>query len=117
MRREFPKPVKRAALKRAAGKCEAEDCGVPFGVKFHFDHVIADGLGGEPTLENCAVLCHVCHHEKTRKHDVPRIAKMKRVRDRHDGITAPRSKIASRGFPKAPPQRRASSPVNKWRGF
>jgi hypothetical protein len=68
-------------------------------------------------LDNCAVLCHVCHDEKTRKHDVPRIAKMKRVRDRHNGITAPRAKIQSRGFAKAAPQRKASAPVEKWRGF
>ena len=84
MRREFPKPVKREALRRAAGNCE--ECGALHGVKFHFDHAIADGLGGEPTLENCAVLCHVCHNDKTRNHDVPRIAKMKRVRDLHQGI-------------------------------
>ncbi|WP_024338010.1 HNH endonuclease [Bradyrhizobium japonicum] len=116
-RREFSKEVKRQALKRAAGQCEAEGCGALFGVKFHFDHVIADGLGGEPTLENCAVLCHVCHGEKTRKHDVPRIAKMKRIRDKHSGITAPRGKIQSRGFAKAPPQRKASAPIEKWRGF
>jgi 5-methylcytosine-specific restriction endonuclease McrA len=117
VRREFSKQVKRDALKRAVGKCEAADCGALFGVKFHFDHIIADGLGGEPTLDNCAVLCHVCHDEKTRKHDVPRIAKMKRVWDRHNGITAPRAKIQSRGFAKAAPQRKASAPVEKWRGF
>ncbi|HMI55186.1 MAG TPA: HNH endonuclease signature motif containing protein [Gemmatimonadaceae bacterium] len=86
MRREFSKQIKRDALKRAAGKCEAEGCGALFGHKFHFDHVIADGLGGEPTLENCAVLCHACHAEKTRKHDVPLIAKTKRIQDRHNGI-------------------------------
>lgn len=117
MRREFSKEVKRQALKRAAGKCEAEGCGAVHGVKFHFDHIIADGLGGEPTLENCAVLCHVCHDEKTRKHDVPRIAKMKRILDKHNGITSPRAKIQSRGFAKAMPQRKASAPVEKWRGF
>jgi 5-methylcytosine-specific restriction protein A len=85
-RREFSKPVKREALKRAGKKCENETCGALFGVKFHFDHDIADGLGGEPTLENCKVLCHACHNEKTRKHDVPLIAKTKRIQDRHRGI-------------------------------
>jgi 5-methylcytosine-specific restriction protein A len=93
MRREFPKPVKREALRRAAGKCEGtidgKPCGALFGVKFHFDHDIADGLGGEPTLENCAVLCHQCHNEKTRKHDVPLIAKVKRISDKHLGIRKP----------------------------
>jgi 5-methylcytosine-specific restriction endonuclease McrA len=96
VRREFSKQVKREALKRAAQQCE--QCGAVFGVKFHFDHIIADGLGGEPTLDNCAVLCHVCHGEKTRTHDVPRIAKMKRIRDRNDGIKKPRTIRAWRKF-------------------
>lgn len=87
MRREFSKPVKREALKRAGGKCEG--CGALFGIKFHFDHDIADGLGGEPTLDNCKVLCHACHDEKTRKHDVPLIAKTKRIQDKHNGIKKP----------------------------
>lgn len=98
MRKEFPKPVKREALRRAAGKCEGENCGVLYGVKFHFDHVIADGLGGEPTLENCAVLCHQCHNEKTRKHDVPLIAKVKRISDKHNGIRKPRTITRWRNF-------------------
>ena len=96
MRREFSKQIKRDALKRSDKRCEA--CGALYGHKFHFDHVIADGLGGEPTLDNCAVLCHVCHDEKTRKHDVPRIAKMKRVRDRNDGIKKPRTMTRWRKF-------------------
>ncbi len=110
MRREFPKPVKREALRRANGKCENKTCGALFGVKFHFDHDIADGLGGEPTLENCKVLCHVCHDDKTRKHDVPLIAKVKRIQDRHNGIRKP-STLKSRGFEKRPPQRTASRPI------
>lgn len=110
-RREFPKQVKRDALRRAAGKCEAPNCGVLFGVKFHFDHDIADGLGGEPTLENCKVLCHVCHNEKTTKHDIPLIAKTKRISDKHNGISGSRSKFQSAGFRKASPQRTASRPI------
>jgi len=30
---------------------------------------------------------------------------------------AKRSKIKNRGFAKAAPQRRASGPINKWKGF
>jgi 5-methylcytosine-specific restriction protein A len=100
-------------LHRAAGKCEGENCGVLFGLKFHFDHIIADGLGGEPTLENCAVLCHVCHNEKTRKHDVPLIAKVKRISDKHNGIIGPKQKFKSRGFAKRPAQRTASRPIER----
>lgn len=116
MRSEFKKQTKRDAFLRANGACEG--CGARLSVgKFHYDHDIADGLGGDNSLQNCVVLCHVCHGEKTRKHDVPRIAKMKRIRDKHNGITAPRGKIQSRGFAKAPPQRKASAPIEKWRGF
>jgi len=97
-RREFPKQVKREALRRSAGKCENETCGALYGFKFHFDHDIADGLGGEPTLENCKVLCHACHGEKTRKHDVPLIAKTKRIQDRHLGIKKRRTIRSWRKF-------------------
>jgi hypothetical protein len=98
MRREFKKEVKRLALKRAGKKCENPACGALFGHKFHFDHDIADGLGGEPTLENCKVLCHACHGEKTAKHDVPLIAKTKRIQDRHNGIKKPRTIRSWRKF-------------------
>jgi hypothetical protein len=55
MRREFPARVKKAALKRANGKCEG--CQLPLKERqFHFDHTHADGLGGKPILENCQVL-------------------------------------------------------------
>lgn len=113
MRREFSKQVKREATRRADKKCEGENCGALFGVKFHFDHDIADGLGGEPTLENCKVLCHQCHKEKTTKHDIPLIAKVKRISDKHNGIAGPKQKIQSRGFEKRPPQRTASRPVER----
>jgi 5-methylcytosine-specific restriction protein A len=109
-RREFSKPVKREALKRANKRCEGEGCGALFGMKFHFDHDIADGLGGEPTLENCKVLCHPCHAEKTAKHDIPLIAKTKRIQDKHNGIRPP-SRLQSAGFRKAPPQKSASRPI------
>lgn len=110
-RREFPKAVKRDALKRAAKCCE--ECRVVFGHKFHFDHIIADGLGGEPTLENCAVLCHACHKEKTTKHDVPLIAKGKRISDKFNGIRTARQKIQSAPFRKAAPQCTASRPPHR----
>ncbi len=75
-RKEFPNRVKVAAFKRADGKCEG--CG---GVlrpgKFTYDHHDPDGLTGEPTLENCRVLCDPCHTDKS-KRDVALIAEAKR---------------------------------------
>ena len=90
MRREFSKQVRRDTFARCAGKCEGENCGAklfPGGI--FYDHRIPDALGGGPTLENCQVLCRPCHDEKTRKEDVPRIAKAKRVSDLHRGIKKP----------------------------
>lgn len=99
-RREFPAQVKRDALKRSAMRCENVACGAVITIgKYAFDHDLADGLGGEPTLSNCKVLCLVCHDEKTRKRDVPTIAKVKRQSDDHLGTGVSNSrKISSAGF-------------------
>ena len=86
-RREFPAKVKLAAFERSGKRCEG--CTAPLlAGRFHYDHDLPDWLGGEPTLANCRVLCVACHSTKTREHDVPRIAKTKRVRDRHIGAKA-----------------------------
>ena len=97
-RREFSKQVKREALRRAQGHCEAtgeiyglapgQRCNATLSHGFDFDHAIADGIGGEPTLENAVCACRVCHKFKTAHHDVPRIAKTVRQRDKHLGIKA-----------------------------
>lgn len=93
MRREFPTKVKVAAFERAQGQCERCTARLTVG-KFHYDHVIADALGGEPTLENCAVLCLSCHGIKTPV-DTTAAAKVKRIRAKHLGAkrsTWPKSK-------------------------
>ena len=96
-RREFPKKVKRAAFVRADGHCEA--CGADLrGKPVHYDHELADDLGGEPVLENCKALCVPCHKEKTRKDDVPRIAKGRRIRERAMSIRKPRRITQWRSF-------------------
>jgi len=83
-RREFPAKVKIAAFKRAADHCEG--CSAPLMPgRFDYDHVIPDWMGGEPTLENCAVLCKSCHGTKTGQQDAPTIAKAKSVQRKHIG--------------------------------
>lgn len=76
MRREFTAKVKVAAFQRANGHCEK--CGGFILAGAQYDHRIPDALGGEPTIENCEVLCSPCHRRKTSKVDVPAIAKAKR---------------------------------------
>ena len=91
-RSEFPRKVKAAAFERAKGFCEG--CGAKLATgRIEYDHRVPDALGGEPTLDNCVVLCRACHGEKTATGDVPRIAKMKRQRDRHIGAHASKNPI------------------------
>lgn len=83
-----------AAFKRCDGHCEIGmipdmpevGCGRKlYPGDINYDHINPDGLTGEPTLENCAVLCRSCHQLKTGKRDVPRIAKAKRREARDIG--------------------------------
>jgi 5-methylcytosine-specific restriction protein A len=83
IRREFSPKIKVAAYKRSGGYCERCTALLYVG-KYHYDHANPDGLTGEPTLENCAVLCTNCHGEKT-KQDVKDIAKAKRRERKHLG--------------------------------
>lgn len=85
MRREFTNAIKAAAALRADGCCEGCTRRLSAG-DFHYDHDIPDALGGEPTLENCRVLCRSCHKVKTATADVPRIAKAKRNYRKAHGI-------------------------------
>ncbi len=118
-RREFTKKTRREAFKRADGKCEFVlanglrcNCALTVG-KMIFDHVLPDWIGGEPTLENCAVICVACNKIKTAQDAADR-AKTQRREDAHRGIKdTPRQRIKSAGFAKAPPQRRASTPLSK----
>lgn len=87
-RHEFSKRIKRDAFVRAKGLCE--DCGSRLTVgKFHYDHDTPDALGGSNLLDNCRVLCVGCHGSKTSQIDVRRIAKAKRVYNKHNGIKKP----------------------------
>jgi 5-methylcytosine-specific restriction protein A len=110
VRREFPKQVKVQAAARANGRCDGCGARLVFG-GYHYDHDIPDALGGDPTLENCRVLCKTCHGAKTTQLDVPRIAKGKRQRDMAQSITTPKGRLQSRGFDKAEPQRTATRPI------
>lgn len=123
-RTEFPLSVKKLAFARSCKpdgmpKCEAPGCGkVIRAGHLRYEHLQPDGLSGEPTLENCGVWCDVCADKKTFTEDNPRMQKADRVlKHTFDMKPAPRTKIQSRGFAKAPPQRKASTTIEKWRGF
>lgn len=96
-RQEFPAKVKLAAWERADGHCERCTAKLYPG-KYRYNHRIPDALGGQPTLDNCEVLCIACDHPQTYQKDIPAIAKSKRVRQRNAGIRKPRTITGWRRF-------------------
>ncbi len=123
MRYEFSKPTKREALKRSGGLCEAigeryglepgQRCNAPLAYGVEFDHYPVPATEKDSDgIENCVAACRKCHGYKTRSFDIPVQAKTKRVSDKHLGIK-PKSRLQSRGFPKAEPQHSASRPIQR----
>jgi 5-methylcytosine-specific restriction endonuclease McrA len=109
-RREFPPKVMQAAFDRAAGRCEG--CTVKlYPRKYQYDHRIPDSHGGEPTLDNCQVLCSACHSAKT-KGDTTIAAKIKRVRRAYAGIR--RSGRPMPGSRASGIRKRMDGTVEKW---
>lgn len=99
VRREFTQKVKVQAFELAGGKCQT--CGLKIRGGAEYDHIIPCALGGEASLENCAVLCSACHRRKTSGEDVPRISKAKRIHAKRIGAwKSAYPPIRSRGFPK-----------------
>jgi len=84
MRQEFSKQTKMLASERANGRCERCGTFLQSGL-YHYDHVIPDAMQGEPTLENCQVICKTCHSSKT-SGDRKTIAKSNHVRERHRNV-------------------------------
>ena len=88
-RREFPAKVKLAAWERCKvnGVPHCEECKLRIVGRGDYDHVLADGLYGEPTLGNCEVLCSKCHKLKTHEHDRPLMQKADNIAKKNAGIT------------------------------
>ena len=96
MRKEFPRRVKALAFKRccdAAGIPHCQGCGIIITAgNLFFDHIQPDGLGGEPILENCQILCKTCHGSKTLGEDNPIMQKADRVMKKTYGIASRRGR-------------------------
>jgi 5-methylcytosine-specific restriction endonuclease McrA len=98
-RTEFKRSVIVARIKASMrnGTPYCNKCGLPC-TRFQIDHIRADGLLGDNSVENSQLLCIPCHKEKTIE-DVGRITKAKHVEAKHLGAKiAPKRKIESRGF-------------------
>ncbi len=103
----FTKVVKRAALRRSGGKCEAIggmyglalgrcDASLAYGVEF--DHIVLHANSKDNSLENCAAVCIKCHKWKTARHDIPVAAKTVRQSDKASGIDKPRGWYKPPGY-------------------
>jgi 5-methylcytosine-specific restriction protein A len=92
-RKEFPRKVKTAAKKRAAGKCEKCAAVLKTG-EGEVDHILEDGFGGEPVLANAQVLCGVCHKAKNAQ-GIRLMRKADRARDKASGAIRPKGRIPS----------------------
>lgn len=129
IRYEFKTAVKKAALARSGGVCEAR--GTIYGLepetrctvslvpgKYQIDHwPLAADVEGSDVLENAVVCCLGCHARKTAKYDIPMRAKSKRIRRSHGLIPDLRKhqpkKIPARPFPKGQKTKWASMPFNQ----
>lgn len=85
------------------------------GEKLIDEHLTPLGLGGSNDLSNRALVHATCAYAKTfgDEGDIAKIAEAKRRKARSLGLTTTKRPIQSRGFAKAAPQRRASTPLTK----
>jgi 5-methylcytosine-specific restriction endonuclease McrA len=103
-REEFTVRVKKAALKRANGKCDG--CGQPLKERQHqCDHIKPARLGGTATLENAQILCLVCHRIKNRE-DNAIMRKADAQKAQANGLKAPKKK-----FGRPPKPEKVSKPL------
>lgn len=85
MRLEFSRKQRLEIWNRAAGHCEKCAAKLKVG-EGEYDHIVAQGYGGENTVSNAQLLCRVCHREKSGV-DTTLSAKVKRVHANHNGIS------------------------------
>jgi 5-methylcytosine-specific restriction endonuclease McrA len=87
------------AHKGSCGICGAQ---IRAGDQWIDEHIIPLGLGGSNDMENRAPVHVQCAHSKTHgsQGDVAKIAKAKRQKMKSLGISRPKQKIMSHGFPK-----------------
>jgi hypothetical protein len=116
-RQEFPAKIKRAAFRRCCGdkgRPHCEGCGRELrSGEIIYEHFQPDGLGGQPTAENCKVFGLKCCATPKTKDDNARMAKADAVLRSNYGLKPKRKTIQSRGFDKSREQRSASRPLNR----
>ena len=111
-RREFPRAVRVAVIKRAT-KDSIVYCEACKGLakRFQIDHIRPDGLLGEPTLSNAMLICQSCWEVKNPQ-DTKTIAKAKRREAKHVGADKPKGTLKGRQFDKAERKHEGREPAN-----
>lgn len=112
-----PPHVRLRIFERYHGICHWSKREIRPGEAWDVDHVVALTNGGENRERNMAPILRGKPHKEKTAADVAEKSKVYRKRASHLGLKPSGQKIKSRGFEKRPPQRRASSPIEKWRGF
>jgi 5-methylcytosine-specific restriction protein A len=98
------------------GMCVLCGAKIHAGERWIDEHVTALGLSGSNDLKNRGPAHRKCAEDKTfgKDGDLAKVAKAKRQKIRHLGIHQPKGRpLQGAGFQKAPPQRRASTPLTK----
>jgi 5-methylcytosine-specific restriction protein A len=108
---KVPPRVRLRIFERENGICHLSGRKITASDLWDLDHKIALINGGEHRESNLFPAIRNKHREKTRE-DVAEKAHTARVRSKHLGIRQP-SRLRSRGFEKAQPQRRASTPIQR----
>jgi hypothetical protein len=127
-RREFTRAQKEAIVERAMidGVVHCERCGLALKKgAYEIDHRIAEALRPDAdkqvklTLADGQLLGFCCHRGPDGKtnDDIKKIAKARRQSAKDKGITAPKQKIAAKGFPKREKPARADKPMPPRRSF
>lgn len=112
-----PAHVRLRIFERYAGVCHFSGIKIRAGDHWDCDHIKALINGGENRESNMAPILRGKPHKEKTALDVAEKSRVARKRKKHLGLSRPKQKIQSRGFEKAPRQNRASSPIEKWRGF
>lgn len=97
------------------GYCWLSKRKIAAGEPWDLDHKVALINGGEHRESNLAPALKDKHREKTAA-DVAEKSVIHRKASKHLGIRPP-SRLKGAGFAPSPPQARATTPVNKWRGY
>lgn len=116
-RRHISTKARVALFARKDGVCHICNGKVQPGEAWDVSHPIPLQIGGADDESNWDVAHRKCHAIITATEDIPRIAKMKRQHAKHIGAGKSEPKLRGAGFNKAPPQRRATGTVTKWKGY